>query len=159
MSLIDAVDVDTSDEANVVVQLRAVPLAQFRETSVPGLTESFSAVWLKDGRQQSQLTDQFSFTGTANELQGNWEVQLTYSTSEVRSDPNGLLSDTKSFRINGGSNPSPTPPSPTPPSPTPPSPTPPSPTPTPPSPTPPTGNCVHEKDCDVNPWCANTGYE
>jgi len=58
--------------------------------------------------------------------------------------------------------PSPTPPSPTPPSPTPPSPTPPSPTPPsppPPSPTPPNGGCEHEKDCNVNPWCRNTGYE
>jgi len=56
-----------------------------------------------------------------------------------------------------GSGPAPTPPSPTPPSPTPPSPTPPSPTP--PPPTPPTGGCEHEKDCSVNPWCKNTGYE
>jgi len=55
------------------------------------------------------------------------------------------------------SSPSPSPPSPTPPSPTPPSPTPPSPTP--PSPTPPTGGCVHETDCNVNPWCRNSGYE
>jgi len=43
------------------------------------------------------------------------------------------------------------------PTPTPPSPTPPSPTP--PSPTPPSGGCEHEKDCNVNPWCRNTGYE
>jgi len=57
--------------------------------------------------------------------------------------------------------PSPTPPSPTPPSPTPPTPTPPSPTPpspTPPAPTPPTGGCEHETDCNVSPWCRNTGY-
>merc|ERR1719264_2432967 len=70
----------------------------------------------------------------------------------------------------GGPSPSPTPP--TPPSPTPPPPTPPTPTPTPPptptptppptptpTPTPPTGSCEHQKDCDVNPWCRNTGYE
>merc|ERR1712176_1630534 len=39
-----------------------------------------------------------------------------------------------------------------------PSPTPPSPTP--PSPTPPTtGECVHQKDCDVSPWCRDTGFE
>jgi len=64
---------------------------------------------------------------------------------------------TAAFDYAMGSSPTPTPPSPTPPSPTPPSPTPPSPTP--PSPTPPVGGCVHETDCDVNPWCRNTGYE
>merc|ERR1719323_2579280 len=51
------------------------------------------------------------------------------------------------------------PPTPAPPTPTPP---PPSPTPTPPSPpspTPPSGGCEHEKDCKVNPWCQNLGYE
>jgi len=60
--------------------------------------------------------------------------------------------------------PTPTPTPPTPPTPTPTPPTPPTPTPTPPTPptptpTPPTGGCVHEKDCAVNPWCSNTGYE
>lgn len=58
--------------------------------------------------------------------------------------------------------PIPTPPTPTPPTPPMPTPTPPTPTPpppTPPTPTPPSGGCEHEKDCDVNPWCRNTGYE
>merc|ERR1719499_1536622 len=71
-----------------------------------------------------------------------------------RGDPNMLL--------NVASPPSPSPPSPTPPSPTPPSPSPTSPptppTPTPP-PTPPTGGCEHEKDCNVSPWCNDTGFE
>merc|ERR1719433_2613260 len=53
--------------------------------------------------------------------------------------------------------PVPTPPTPTPATPTPTPPTPP--TPTPPPPTPPTGACVHEKDCNVSPWCADTGFE
>jgi len=56
----------------------------------------------------------------------------------------------------GGPSPSPSPsPSPTPgPSPTPPSTSPPS-----PSPTPSTGECVHQTDCAVSPWCTSTGYE
>merc|ERR1719367_2476775 len=49
-------------------------------------------------------------------------------------------------------------PSPTPPSPSPsPPPTPPSTSP--PSPSPSTGECVHQTDCAVSPWCTNTGYE
>merc|ERR1719510_1278535 len=43
-----------------------------------------------------------------------------------------------------------------PPSPTPAPTPPPSPTPSPP---PPGGACVHEKDCDVSPWCADSSYE
>merc|ERR1719414_1359420 len=49
-------------------------------------------------------------------------------------------------------------PSPTPPSPSP-SPTPPSTSPSSPSPTPSTGECVHQTDCAVSPWCTSTGYE
>merc|ERR1719210_1534431 len=65
----------------------------------------------------------------------------------------------------GGPSPSPTPPTPPTPTPTPPTPPTPTPTPTPPTPTPtptptpPSGGCEHEKDCAVNPWCRNTGYE
>merc|ERR1719229_1607858 len=51
--------------------------------------------------------------------------------------------------------PTPAPPTPTPPSPAPPTPTPPSP-PSPPTP-PSTGDCVHQKDCAVSPWCTNLG--
>jgi len=85
---------------------------------------------------------------------------------------NGVLGDLKPedtnklLFIGGGGGPSPptppTPPTPTPP-PTPPTPTPPPPTtarPTPAPPTPPpTGECVHQTDCDVNPWCRDTGFE
>jgi len=43
------------------------------------------------------------------------------------------------------------------PTPAPPTPTPPSP-PSPPTP-PSTGDCVHQKDCAVSPWCTNLGFE
>merc|ERR1719384_3030306 len=82
---------------------------------------------------------------------------------------NGVLGDLKPedtnklLFIGGGGGPSPptppTPPTPTPPpTPPPPPPTTARPTPTPPTP-PPTGECVHQKDCDLNPWCADTGFE
>jgi len=62
----------------------------------------------------------------------------------------GLFSsDTNKFLYVGGGGGSPSPsPSPSP------VPTPPTPT-----PTPPTGSCVHESDCNVNPWCRDTGFE
>merc|ERR1719195_1116368 len=54
--------------------------------------------------------------------------------------------------------PVPTPPAPTP-STAPPTPTPTTPTPTTPAPTPPTGDCQHQTDCDVSPWCRDTSFE
>jgi len=41
----------------------------------------------------------------------------------------------------------------------PPSPTPPTPPTQAPSPPPSSGDCVHQKDCAVSPWCTNTGFE
>jgi len=68
----------------------------------------------------------------------------------IKNKISGLkFDDTNHFLfVGGGGAPTPTPPSPTPPSPTPPSPTPPI-----------GGGCEHEKDCNVNPWCKNIGYE
>merc|ERR1719323_582710 len=70
--------------------------------------------------------------------------------TDVKGSPNLLLN----VREQHTGPPTPAPPTPTPPPPSP-TPTPPSP----PSPTPPSGGCEHEKDCKVNPWCQNLGYE
>jgi len=116
------------------------------------------------------------------------ERNPTFNFEKVRSSImesalSGVIGDltpedtNKLLFVGGGAGPSPTPPTPptpTPPTtspptstptPTPPTPAPPttsaptpSPTPTPPTP-PPTGECVHQKDCDVSPWCTVTGYE
>jgi len=74
--------------------------------------------------------------------------------------------DTNKMLFIGGAGPSPmppptptaSPPTPTPPTPTTPTTSPPTPTPMPPTP-PPTGECMHQKDCDVSPWCTDTGFE
>merc|ERR1711920_954252 len=80
------------------------------EVPVPGLTESYRVVWTKDGERQDQLTDLFTFTGTEADLAGFWEVELTLSSSEVRSDPNGLLTSTRAFSVGSSPSPSPSPP-------------------------------------------------
>jgi len=93
--------------------------------------------------------------GAALELENNpglssSGVMSALAAKAIKNKISDLKSgDTNQFLYVGGA---PSPPTPTPPSPTPPSPTP-------PSPTPPTGSCVHEKDCNVNPWCNNLGYE
>merc|ERR1719189_2086924 len=61
----------------------------------------------------------------------------------------GVMAAIDYAKATAGPSPSPAPgPSPTPTSP-------PSPSPTPPS----IGECVHQKDCAVSPWCTNTGFE
>jgi len=112
MTLLDDVEV-TGTAENTQVQLKAVPLAQLRDQPVAGLTERYSVVWKKDGSEQSQLADQFSFSGAASELSGNWEVTLLYTTEEVRKDDDNLLTSSKTFSIGSGGGPSPTPSPPT----------------------------------------------
>jgi len=131
MSLVDDVEVSISG-GTVDVQLKAVPLAQLREVPVPGLTESYSVVWTKDGQRQDQLGDQFTFTGTEEDLAGSWEVELTLSSSEVRSDPSGLLTSNRAFSV--GSSPSPSP-----------------------SPSPPGGCTDLDSEYDCNRW-SDSGY-
>merc|ERR1719517_290787 len=63
----------------------------------------------------------------------------------IRNAISGLQSGDTNALLYVGSGSAPSPPSP------------PSPAPTPP--TPPTGGCVHQKDCDVSPWCTDTGFE
>merc|ERR1719195_2000312 len=94
------------------------------------------------------------------------KVRSSILASALSGEIGGLKPEdtNKLLFIGGGAGPSPVPPpTPTPTPPTPPTPTPPTtsqptPTPTPPTP-PPTGECVHQKDCDVSPWCTDTGFE
>jgi len=98
MSLIDDVEV-TGSTSNTKVDLKAVPLGQLRGETIPGLTESYSVIWKKGGREQPQFEDQFTFSGPASDLAGSWEVTLKYTTSEVRKDSQNLLTAKSTFRI------------------------------------------------------------
>lgn len=98
MEVIDSVDVDTSS-GHTQVTVNAVPVAQFRKKPMPGVIEKLIVTWYKGGFIQSNLQDTFTFTGDTTSLSGNWKVKLEYQTSEVRKDPNGLLTAEKSFRI------------------------------------------------------------
>jgi len=98
MGLIDDVEVSGEGE-QVTVQLKAVPLAHLRETPLPGLTESYTVAWFKNGDPQPQYAGKYIFSGSEAELAGTWAVELSYTTSEVRSDPNKLLHDRKTFGV------------------------------------------------------------
>lgn len=110
MTLLDGVVV-TGAASNLKVRLRAVPLAQLRKQIVPGLSEKYKVVWKKGGIAQPHLEDAFSFSGSEAELIGNWEVTLTYETSEVRKDDDNLLTAQSTFTIEKGSKQAQAPPS------------------------------------------------
>jgi len=98
MNLIDGVDVQQSG-SNANVQLQAVPLAQLRTQPLAGLTEKYTVTWKRNGQEQAQLHDKFSFSGSTSDLQGSWEVTLHYETSEVRKDDRNLLTSKSTFSI------------------------------------------------------------
>lgn len=99
ITLIDSVDVAQLGGGLVSVELKAVPLAQFRVKPVQELVESYTVSWSKGGVQQDHLRDAWAFNGTAGDLGDSWQVTLTLTSSEVRRDPNGLLTSEKSFKI------------------------------------------------------------
>lgn len=98
MSLIDDVDVKISDP-NATVQLLAVPLAHLRVKPLPGVMENYTVHWAKAGTRQGNLDGEFSFSLPVEKARGNWSVTVSFATSEVRSDPDGVLSSTMAFSI------------------------------------------------------------
>jgi len=107
MTLLDGVEVTSAEGDRRTVQLKAVPLAHLRPEPIPGVQESYEVTWTKwaGGRftgsweEQPSLKDEWTFSGTAAELQGEWQATLQYRTSEVRADPRNLLTSTKDFVI------------------------------------------------------------
>jgi len=97
MSLIDGITV-TPSGANVAVTADVVPLAQLREGgSFPN--ENYIITWTQNGNARTDLTGRFTFTESRVSATGFWTMTITYQTTEVRSDPDDLLTDTQTFTI------------------------------------------------------------
>lgn len=97
MSLIDGVVVDVDGE-DASVSMQVVPLGQFREVAVPGVTERYTVSYTFEGVPQPQFDDQFVFdVGPA--FAGAWTATMVYETSEVRYDPSNLLTFTYDFNV------------------------------------------------------------
>lgn len=99
VSLIDSLSYQChADE--VVVSLDVVPLGQFR--SPPATDgEEFTCSWTKDGVSQPDLDNKFKFALPRGEASGMYEVKVHFSTPEVRSDPQQLLTVYDSIHIIG----------------------------------------------------------
>jgi hypothetical protein len=66
---------------------------------VPGVTEDFTTSWTLDGVSMPELDDQFTFTRDLGAITGLWEVTMVYRTTEVRYDPNELLTFRRAFNV------------------------------------------------------------
>ena len=99
MSLIDGVDIEYVGE-DARVSLLVVPLGQFRDEPIPGIVDRYTVSYTRDGAAQPQFDNLFVFDVGAN-LAGEWTAEMVYETSEVRYDPNNLLTFTYDFTIGG----------------------------------------------------------
>ena len=100
MSLIDDVDVEYPPEGETaVVTLTAVPVGQFREVPVPDVTDRLTVRWVHDGNPMPELDDEFRFEVPLDSGTGSWSVTMVYETTEVRFDPQNLLTFTESFNV------------------------------------------------------------
>lgn len=98
ISIIDDVLVEpegTPDLNRVYVQTLA--LGQLRKTPPTVAGEKLEVHWYLNGVEQESLQNKFEITAVTGS--GSWTVSVTFITPEVRSDPTGLLSDSKSFTV------------------------------------------------------------
>ncbi|ODM97570.1 hypothetical protein Ocin01_09111 [Orchesella cincta] len=96
VSLIDNVTVaDSSSNGLREVTVNTLKLGQLRApgNEVPG--ETLEVKWILNNSEQEELRDQF----TINAAPGSWACQVHFNTTEVRNDPQNLLTSTQTFTV------------------------------------------------------------
>jgi hypothetical protein len=96
MSVIDNVTLASSG-SNTQVSLNLVRVAQLRPTPIKG--ESFMVNWFRNNVEDVTLRNITQWTRPTTTAAGTWRVTAQFITPEVRSDPNKLLTASKSFSI------------------------------------------------------------
>lgn len=98
VDLIDKVDIIWDKyEENVFVKLATLKLGQFRG-KLPQ-HESLSIRWMRNGESLHNLDNQTQFILPSSDALGNWRVDVTFHTDEVKMDPKGYLQSSKLFSI------------------------------------------------------------
>lgn len=100
MDWIDDVRVTAANSSHTTVTLDAVKVGQLREAPpMEGVTEFYEVSWFRNNVLQTALTDLFEFTLPNSSASGSWRVNVFFNTTEVRDDPNDLLTATQTFVI------------------------------------------------------------
>jgi hypothetical protein len=97
LSLIDTVTQKAQSDGSTNVTVDLLPLAQFRD--VPRETESYTIFWYgADGETVlEQWTNQTS--AIIEEGAGSFEIDVTFQTTQVRVDSDGLLTLRERFDV------------------------------------------------------------
>eukprot|EP01065_Artemidia_motanka_P032375 TRINITY_DN39389_c0_g1_i1.p1 TRINITY_DN39389_c0_g1~~TRINITY_DN39389_c0_g1_i1.p1 ORF type:complete len:614 (+),score=242.13 TRINITY_DN39389_c0_g1_i1:68-1843(+) len=86
--------------SNVEITLTPVALGQFRTAKAPeGVSDSLEVTWTLDGKEKPEMDGRFQFTLPAADAAGRWEATVKYSTTEVRADPDNLLTFTATVDV------------------------------------------------------------
>jgi len=93
VSAIDNITVSCNAQS-ASVTLNVIPLAQFREPAVRAKfeDETYTLTWFRNNVADPSLDDTYTWSRSRAASAGLWEARLVFSTSQVRYDPNNLLS-------------------------------------------------------------------
>lgn len=81
-------------------ELSLVPIGQFREDDTKTL-ESYTIKWSKDGAEIPDYENKTVLSVDGDE-RGEWEVEVEFTTEEVRTDPHALLKSWRGISVEGG---------------------------------------------------------
>jgi len=99
ISLIDDLVAETNDDHpdTKTLIVKTLKLGQLRNPELPVPGEKLEVFWYLNGEEVVALRDQFEVSVVTGS--GSWTVKVNFVTLEVRSDPNGLLSDSKAITV------------------------------------------------------------
>jgi len=99
ISIIDNLVVESDEESpdTKTLIVETLKLGQLRDSVIPVPGEKLEVNWYLNGEEVLTLRDQFQVSVVTGS--GSWTVKVTFITLEVRSDPTGLLSDSKSVTV------------------------------------------------------------
>jgi hypothetical protein len=103
VKMIDSIS-SANSGANTTVTLQTQKLGQFRSAS-GGFTSTqdpgaVQIRWSRNGVAVPELNDQTVWTKATTDVRGNWAVDVSFVTPEVRKDTRNLLKDRKTITVN-----------------------------------------------------------
>ncbi|KAF9241078.1 IgA peptidase M64-domain-containing protein [Melanogaster broomeanus] len=96
VDLIEDLRSTCSGPSSKTIEVVLVKLAQFRELPIKS-AESYMIQWSKDGQVLERFTNRT--TVELESTSGTYRVDVTYSIDEVRSDPKGYLTASRTFDV------------------------------------------------------------
>lgn len=90
---------DSKQKWTKILDLQLVPLAHLRDVSVHA-TEDYSITWTKDGELLDEHTNRTSLVIDDEDAIGRYEIDVVFTTEEVKVDRHGLLVAKAEYIVN-----------------------------------------------------------